>query len=233
MADLAVLQKALGVSFDDLSLLEQSLVHSSYINENPGVAPASNERLEFLGDAVLGFIVAEKLYRDFPDLTEGEMTRLRSVLVCRETLARVAGAIKLGDYLYLGKGEETSGGRLKDANLSGALEAILGAVFFDQGLSVTRDVILKLLGKELRKVTSQGGTVDCKSQLQELVQSRYQLTPAYRLIKEAGPDHDKRFTVEVKAGKTILGRGSGKNKKTAETAAARAALKQHSADFTH
>ncbi len=226
MADLAVLQKALGVSFNDLSFLEQSLVHSSYINENPGVAPASNERLEFLGDAILGFIVAEKLYQDFPDLTEGEMTRLRSVLVRRDTLACVASTIKLGNYLYLGRGEETSDGRHKGANLSGALEALLGAIYFDQGLAITREVILKLLGKELRKVTSQGRVVDYKSQLQELVQSRYQLTPAYRLVKEAGPDHDKRFTVEVKAGKTVLGKGFGKNKKTAETAAARSALKQ-------
>jgi ribonuclease-3 len=232
LADLAVLQKALKVSFNDLSLLEQSLVHSSYINENPGVTPASNERLEFLGDAVLGFIIAEKLYRDFPGLTEGEMTRLRSVLVCREALARVAGAMKLGDYLYLGKGEAASDGRFKGTNLSGALEAVLGAIFLDHGLAVARDVTLKLLGKELRKVTSQGRTADYKSQLQELVQSRYQSTPAYRLLKEAGPDHDKRFTIELKAGKMILGRGSGKNKKTAETAAARAALKQLSANFT-
>jgi len=240
LADLAVLQKALGVSFNDLSFLEQALVHSSYINENPGVAPASNERLEFLGDAILGFIVAEKLYQDFPDLAEGEMTRLRSVLVRRDNLAlvrrdnlaRVASTIKLGDYLYLGRGEENSGGRHKGANLSGALEALLGAVFFDQGLAITRDVTLKLLGKELRKVASQGRVVDYKSQLQELIQSRYQLTPAYRLVKEAGPDHDKRFTVEVKAGKTVLGKGFGKNKKTAETAAARSALKQLSANFT-
>ena len=230
--NLAVLQKAIGVSFNDLSSLEQALVHSSYINENPGAAPVSNERLEFLGDAILGFIVAEKLYQDFPDLAEGDMTRLRSVLVRRDTLARVAGTIKLGDYLYLGRGEETSGGRHKGANLSGALEALLGAVFFDQGLAITRDVTLKLLGKELRKVTSQGRIVDYKSQLQELIQSRYQLTPAYRLVKEAGPDHDKRFTVEVKAGKTVLGKGSGKNKKTAETAAARSALKQLPAHFT-
>ena len=232
MADLAVLQKALGVSFNKLPLLEQALVHSSYVNENPGVAPASNERLEFLGDAILGFIVAEKLYQDFPDLAEGEMTRLRSVLVRRDNLARIASTIELGNYLYLGRGEENSGGRHKGANLSGALEALLGAIYFDQGLAITRDVTLKLLGKELRKVVSQGRVVDYKSQLQELIQSRYQLTPAYRLVKEAGPDHDKSFTVEVKAGKTVLGKGFGKNKKTAETAAARSALKQLSANFT-
>jgi len=230
--NLAVLQKVIGVSFNDLSFLEQALVHSSYINENPGVAPASNERLEFFGDAILDFIVAEKLYQDFPDLTEGEMTKLRSVLVRRDTLARVASAIKLGNYLYLGRGEENSGGRHKGSNLSGAFEALLGAVFLDQGLAITRDVILKLLDKELRKITSQGRVVDYKSQLQELAQSRYQLTPAYRLVKEAGPDHDKRFTVEVKAGEIVLGKGFGKNKRTAETAAAHSALKQLPANFT-
>lgn len=232
LADLATLQKELSVSFNDLSSLEQALVHSSYINENPGAALVSNERLEFLGDAILGFIVAEKLYQDFPDLTEGDMTKLRSVLVRRDTLARIAGAIKLGDYLYLGKGEETSGGRHKGANLSGAFEAVLGAVFFDQGLAITREVTLKLLDKELRKVMRQGRVVDYKSQLQELIQSRHQLTPAYRLVKESGPSHDRRFTVEVIADETVLGKGVGKNKKAAETAAARSALKQLPANFT-
>ena len=135
MADLAALQQTLGISFNDLSLLEQALVHSSYINENPGFAPTSNERLEFLGDAVLGLIVAEKLYQDFPQFTEGEMTKLRSALVRRDTLARMARAIRLGDYLYLGKGEEASGGRHKPANLAGALEAVIAAIFLDQGLS--------------------------------------------------------------------------------------------------
>ncbi|GAH58592.1 unnamed protein product, partial [marine sediment metagenome] len=122
MADLAALQQTLGISFNDPSLLEQALVHSSYINENLGFVLTSNERLEFLGDAVLGLIVAEKLYQDFPHSAEGEMTRLRAALVRGNTLARVARTIKLGDYLYLGKGEEASGGRRKPANLAGALE---------------------------------------------------------------------------------------------------------------
>ena len=121
MADLAALQQTLGVSFNDPSLLEQALVHSSYINENPSLAPNSNERLEFLGDAVLGLIVAEKLYQDFPHSDEGEMTRLRAALIRRDTLTRMARAIKLGDYLYLGRGEKDSGGWGKPANLAGAL----------------------------------------------------------------------------------------------------------------
>jgi len=232
LADLAALQQILGVSFNDSSLLEQALVHSSYLNENPGIAPASNERLEFLGDAVLGLVVAEKLYQDFPHSDEGEMTRLRAALVRGNTLARVARTIKLGDYLYLGKGEEASGGRRKPANLAGALEAMIAAIFLDQGSMVTRDFILRLFDEELQKIANRGARVDYKSQLQELIQSREQQTPAYRLIETAGPDHDRRFTVEVRAGDTILGKGLGKSKKAAETEAAGAALEQLLTSFT-
>lgn len=232
MVALVALQEALGFSFRALALLEQAIIHSSYINENPGFAPVSNERLEFLGDAILGFIVAEKLYQDFPELAEGEMSKLRSALVRRDTLAHVAGTIRLGDYLYLGKGEEASGGRHKPVNLAGALEAVIGAVFLDQGLATTRDFVLKLLDEELQKVIKQGAGSDYKSRLQELIQSRYQKTPDYRLVAATGPDHDKRFTVEVIAGETVLGRGSGKSRKIAETEAARLALVQLSAGFT-
>lgn len=208
------------------------MVHSSYINENPGFALASNERLEFLGDAILGFLIAEKLYQDFPDLTEGEMTKLRSVLVRRETLTSIARAIRLGDYLYLGRGEEAGGGRDKSANLAGVLEAVVAAVFLDKGLAITRDFVLKIFGEELQKVTGQEAGADYKSQLQEFIQSRYRSAPTYRLVEAMGPDHDKRFTVEVVAGDTVLGRGSGKSKKAAETEAARLALEQLSANFT-
>jgi len=156
LADLAALQQTLGISFNDQSLLEQALVHSSYINENSDFALTSNERLEFLGDAVLGLIVAEKLYQDFPHFTEGEMTRCRAALVRGSTLARMARTIKLGDYLYLGRGEEASGGQRKLANLAGALEAMIAAIFLDQGLAITEEVILKLFNEELQKVASQG-----------------------------------------------------------------------------
>jgi ribonuclease-3 len=232
LADLATLQQTLGISFNDPSRLEQALVHSSYVNENPGFAPASNERLEFLGDAVLGLVVAEKLYQDLPHSTEGEMTKLRAALVRRDTLARMARTIKLGDYLYLGKGEEASGGRRKPANLAGALEAMIAAIFLDQGSTTTREVILGLFNEELQKVASWGGGVDYKSQLQELIQAREQQTPAYQLVEAMGPDHDRRFTVEVRAGDTVLGRGSGKSKKMAETEAACAALEQLATNFT-
>jgi len=226
LAELAVLQEILGVSFKDLSLLEQALVHSSYINENPDFVPTSNERLEFLGDAVLGLVVAEKLYQDLPSFTEGEMTKLRADLVRRDTLARAARAIRLGDYLYLGKGEEASGGRHKPANLAGALEAVIAAIFLDQGSATAKNFILRLFNKELQKVISQGAGVDYKSRLQELIQAREQQTPAYYVIEAKGPDHDRRFTVEVRVGDTVLGRGSGKSKKEAETEAARSALER-------
>ena len=226
MGDLAILQQMLGISFSDPSLLEQALVHSSYINENPSFTLASNERLEFLGDAVLGLVIAEKLYQEFPRFTEGEMTKLRAALGCRDTLARMAGVIGLGDYLNFGRGEETSGGRNKPANLAGALEAMIAAIFLDKGLATTRDFILRLFSKELLKVVHHGAIIDYKSQLQELIQARQQTAPTYSVIGAIGPAHDKVFTVEVRAGETLLGRGSGKSKKVAETEAACSALEQ-------
>lgn len=226
MADLAVWQQILGVSFKNPSLLEQALVHSSYVNENPGLAPASNERLEFLGDAVLGSVIAERLYQDLPSFTEGELTKLRATLVRRDTLARMARAIGLGDYLYLGKGEEASGGRLKSVNLAGALEAVIAAIYLDQGTATAKNFILRLFNTELQKVVSQGAEVDYKSQLQEFIQAREQQIPAYYVIAAKGPDHDRRFTVEVRVGDTVLGRGSGRSKKEAETEAARSALER-------
>jgi len=230
--DLDALQEVLGITFRNRSLLEQAMVHSSYVNENLELVSSHNERLEFLGDAVLGFIVAEKLYQEFPDITEGEMTKLRAALVRRDTLARVARAVGLGDFLYMGKGEEASGGRTKTPNLAGALEAMIGAIYLDQGLTTARDAVLKLLGKELSRVSRYGAGVDYKSRLQELIQSRNQSTPAYRLVAQTGPDHDRRFTVEVMAGDVILGRGTGKSKKLAETEAARLALDRLDAGFT-
>jgi len=232
LAGLVELQQSLGVSFSNLSLLEQALAHSSYINENPGFTLNSNERLEFLGDAVLGLVVAEKLYWDFPRFSEGEMTRLRAALVRRETLARMARAIRLGDYLYLGKGEEASGGRRKPTNLAGVLEAVIAAIFLDQGLTITKGFILRLFNEEMEGVVSRGVEVDYKSRLQELIQVQQQSAPVYQMVEAVGPAHDRRFTVEVKIGDTVLGRGSGRSKKTAEAGAALSALQRLSANFT-
>lgn len=226
MADVAQLQKVLGVSFRNQSLLEQAMVHSSYLNENPGSGLASNERLEFFGDAILGLIIAEKLYQDFPGLTEGEMTRLRAALVRKDTLARIARTLALGQYLFLGKGEEASGGRDKPANLARAFEALLAAVFLDRGLVITRKLVLKLFRGELEKVARQGRVIDYKSQLQEIIQSKYHASPSYRVIEAEGPDHARRFTVEAIGGGVVLGAGSGKSKKLAEAEAARAALEK-------
>jgi len=228
----AELQKILGVPFEQTDLLAQALTHSSYANENSGIVPASNERLEFLGDAVLGLIVAENLYRDFPSLSEGEMTRLRSILVKQETLARVAESIGLGKFLYLGKGEEASGGREKPANLARALEAVIAAVYLDQGPVITEQSVSDMLDTELRNCFSQGAIIDYKSQLQELLQARTQQTPTYILIETQGPDHNKKFTVEVRSGNDVLATGSGRSKKKAETEAARIALEKIKNTFT-
>jgi len=226
LVNLSTLQQVLGIRFKDPSLLEQALVHSSYINENPGATLTSNERLEFLGDAVLGMILAQKLYQYYPDATEGEMTKLRSVLVCCNTLSSIAKTIGLSDYLYLGKGEKASGGCQKPTNLAGALEAVIAAIFLDQGWNVTTDFILRLFDTELKKLDRQGAGVDYKSQLQHLIQSKQQETPAYQIIEATGPAHDRMFTAEVRVSDTVLGRGSGKSKKLAETEAARSALEQ-------
>ena len=226
MDDQNELQKKLGVSFQQPELLTQALTHSSYANENPGVAPASNERLEFLGDAILGLIVAENLFRDFPGMSEGEMTRLRSILVKQETLARVAESIKLGNYLYLGKGEEASGGKDKPANLARALESVVAAVYLDQGSAITEQLVLEILDAELLKTLYQGAIIDYKSQLQELLQAKTQQTPVYNLIETQGPDHNKNFTVEVRLGNDVLATGIGRSKKKAETEAARIALEK-------
>ncbi|OGN99857.1 MAG: ribonuclease III [Chloroflexi bacterium RBG_13_51_52] len=232
MSDIVKLQKKLKVSFKNPALLEQALVHSSYINENPDYIVGHNERLEFLGDAVLDFIVADKLYQEFSNLNEGEMTKLRAALVKRDTLAQLARAIKLGDFLYMGKGEESTGGRNKSPNLAGALESVIAAVYLDLGIDTTRDLVSRLLAEEWKKITGPSAGIDYKSKLQELTQSKYQSTPIYRLVSETGPDHDKTFTVEVMIEKKAFGSGTGKSKKLAETEAARLALKRLATDFT-
>jgi ribonuclease-3 len=218
------LQTNLGIDFKDSSLLQQALVHRSYLNENPTSNMSSNERLEFLGDAVLGFVVASELYARFPELPEGELTKLRSALVRGETLSRIALFLNLGDYLYLGRGEEESGGRYRPRNLSCALEAVIGAVFLDQGLDVTKEFILRLLKGKLERITEDKSVSDYKSRLQQLIQADHRVTPSYRTIAELGPDHAKVFTVEVLVGELVIGRGHGRSKRSAEMDAARNAL---------
>ncbi|MEA1871956.1 MAG: ribonuclease III [Chloroflexota bacterium] len=216
-------QKNLGIPFHQESLLEQAFVHSSYFNENPGFARPSNERLEFLGDAILNFIVAEKLYEAFPKLPEGKLTEIRASLVCRDTLAGLASSLKLGDWLLLGQGEEANGGRTKASNLANAMEALIGALYLDQGLARARRFILRQLKPELGKIKAGKTTPNYKALVQEFIQGQKRPTPVYRLVEASGPDHSKQFTAEILVEGEVLGRGTGKSKKTAESQAARAA----------
>ncbi len=223
-SDLATLEQTLKITFKDKRLLQQAFVHRSYLNENPSFPLGSNERLEFLGDAVLGFIAGDYLYRKFPDLPEGELTSLRAAVVRAETLALVAKQLDIGPYILLGRGEDATGGRERQTILSQTLEAVIGLIYLDQGLRVARRFILAFLERELQRVQKEKLTKDFKSQLQELVQARLQLTPTYRTISAEGPDHAKMFTVEVIAGESALAEGSGRSKQEAQQNAAKAAL---------
>ncbi len=223
MADLDKTQAALGIRFKTPALLELALIHSSYLNEQPGLGLASNERLEFLGDAVLGSYIAERLYRDFPDADEGTLTRYRSLLVRRETLARLAGSLDLGSYLYLGRGEDASGGRTKPANLSRALEALIAAVYLDGGIEASEKFIQKLFTADLARLEALAAIADSKSHLQEVVQASFQTTPVYS-TSESGGGEARLFTAEVMVAEKVLGRGQGRSKKEAEGHAARQAL---------
>jgi len=226
LAGLAHLQSILGVTFRDLSLLEQALVHRSYLNEDSDFPLSSNERLEFLGDSLLGLVIAEKLYTEFPELSEGEMTKLRAALVRGETLARLASSLGLGDYLYLGRGEEASGGRARQSILAGALEAVVGAVLVDRGFARAKKFVLRRFDGEIGRAVRDEEMVvyDHKSRLQEFTQAQHQVTPVYRTIKEEGPDHAKEFTVEVIVSGSVIGVGRGKSKRIAEMEAAKTAL---------
>jgi ribonuclease-3 len=216
-------QKDLGISFHQESLLEQAFVHLSYLNENPSFARPSNERLEFLGDAILNFIVTEKLYKEFPQLSEGELTEIRAALVCRDTLAELASSLKLGDWLLLGRGEEANRGRTKENNLANAMEALIGALYLDQGIAKARRFVLRQLKPELEKIKAGKITPNYKALVQELIQGQKKPTPVYRLVEATGPDHSKQFTAEILVEGEALGKGVGKSKKVAESQAARAA----------
>jgi ribonuclease-3 len=223
MVDWDYCQKNLGISFRQEGLLEQAFVHSSYCNENPDVGYHSNERLEFLGDAVLNFVVTAKLYEEFPELCEGELTEIRASLVCRDTLADLASSLQLGDWLLLGRGEDLSGGREKASNLANAMEALIGALYLDQGLARARRFILRQLRPELERIKTGETMPNYKALVQEAVQGQKRPTPVYRLVEAIGPDHDKQFTTEILVEGEALGRGTGSSKKVAENQAARAA----------
>jgi ribonuclease-3 len=218
------LAAALGLEMREPTLLQQALVHRSYLNEVKERGVRDNERLEFLGDAVLNLAVAEHLYSLFPDSSEGELSQMRAHVVRWDTLAAVAERIGLGRYLVLGKGEDLSGGRKRPSNLAGALEAVIGAVYLDGGLEAARRLVMRLLGPELERLAAGQPVVDSKSELQRVVQARWHQIPRYRVVEAEGPDHAKTFTVEVVLGEQVLGRGQGRSKKQAELEAARQAL---------
>lgn len=220
------LQEVLGVRFQDPELLTQSLVHISYVNEQTEPAPVSNERLEFLGDAFLGYVVAAELFRRHPDMPEGRLTAARASLVNRDALARVAGRLALGDFLLLGQGEENTGGRERPSNLADAVEALVGAVLLDRGADDARELVLRLMAPGLDRLAREGVIPDAKSKIQELLQRCGGMRPTYRVVREAGPDHAKHFLVEALVGDRVVGRGAGNRKADAEQSAARDALRR-------
>jgi ribonuclease-3 len=218
------LEQRLKLKFKQPDLLRQALVHTSYLNENPGIGIGSNERLEFLGDAALGIVVAHELYAAYPDVDEGKLTELRAHLVRRDTLARAAARFDLGDYLQLGRGEDAAGGRRRPTNLARAYEALVGAIFIDGGIVRVRSFVRRSLKPEFDGLRQTGMPYDPKSRLQELIQSRWQTTPSYKLLKTEGPDHARRFTVQVLVSGRSLGTGEGRSKQMAEKEAAQQAL---------
>ena len=218
------LEEAIGYHFQNISLLQNALAHSSYANERWHNSLLSNERLEFLGDSILGMLVAEYLYRSFPDRPEGELTRMRADMVCEKTLAKVANEIHLGEHLLLGHGEEQGGGRTRDSILADAVESVIAASFLDGGIQAAKKFIQTFILVEVP--VSQLHNVDYKTKLQELVQQKKNQVLTYELTAESGPDHDKHFAVAVTLNGAEVGRGDGRSKKRAEQEAARLAIEK-------
>ena len=220
---LSELEAGLGYTFRDKSILENALTHSSYANENRERGLHDNERLEFLGDSILGFVVADYLYRSFPDKPEGELTRIRADLVCEKNLARAAATIRLGSFLLLGHGEEHGGGRKRDSIVSDAMESVIAASYMDGGFSAAKEIIDRLILCDVP--AGKPHNFDYKTALQELVQRKKDQQIHYELTGESGPDHDKHFVVAVRFNSDRVARGEGRSKKAAEQCAAKEALK--------
>lgn len=218
-------QKA-GLNFTNKDLLKQAFVHRSYINENKQSGLSHNERLEFLGDAVLELIITDFLYKKYTDKPEGDLTAYRSALVNADTCAGIATGLGMGEYLLLSKGESKDIGRARQYILANALEALIGAIYIDQGLETAKDFIEKNFTPLIDSIISAGSHVDAKSLFQEKAQEFDGITPSYKTIKESGPDHEKRFTVGVYVGKDLVATGEGESKQDAEQIAAREALQK-------
>jgi ribonuclease III len=220
------LSQALGYSFRDPLRLQAALIHTSYVNERPGRGLESNERLEFLGDAVLGVVVAHRLYELRPESAEGELTVMRAWLVRQSTLARWARQVGVGPHLLLGRGEARGGGRDRPALLSRGFEALIGSIYLDGGLDAAHTVLLPFIDQDIQAGFTPQRVVDAKSRLQHTTQARFESTPVYNVVDHTGPGHAPMFVVEVKAGPEILARGTGHSKRAAQQAAAHAALQQ-------
>ena len=218
------LEAVIGYKFNNISLLQNALTHSSYANERWHNSLLSNERLEFLGDSVLGMLVAEYLYRSFPNRPEGELTRMRADMVCEQTLAAAANRIGLGQHLLLGHGEEQGGGRTRSSILADAMESVIAASFLDGGMEAALQIVRTFIFVEVP--VTKLHNADYKTQLQEMVQQKKNQILSYELVGQSGPDHDKKFDVEVSLNGSVVGFGSGSSKKRAEQEAARAAIEK-------
>ncbi|GAB6138434.1 ribonuclease III [Halanaerobaculum tunisiense] len=221
---LADLEEELEIKFTDLELLKRAITHKSYANENRELNIKNNERLEFLGDSVLDLVISKYIFLNYPEHPEGELAKIRSVVVSSPILANKAEEIELGSYILLGKGEEMTGGRNRDSILADTFEAIVGAIYLDQGLEAAREFILDLLVSKIEIVEQGEYITDYKTLLQEVVQQDSNLIPEYKVVEAKGPDHNKRFTVEVVFDDQILGIGTGFSKKEAEQEAAKKAI---------
>lgn len=217
-------EKAIDVEFENKKLLQRALTHKSFPNENKTLALKDNERLEFLGDSVLSLSVSTYIFKKFADFPEGELAKMRAVVVSAPILAEAAKKINLGDYLFLGKGEEMTGGRERDSILADAMEAIFGALYLDQGFIAAGEFVLSLLKEDIINVAEGNHIQDYKTMLQEVIQQDGNLRPEYEVIDEEGPDHNKTFIVAVKIEDNSLGSGQGSSKKEAEQEAAKFAL---------
>ena len=216
-------QRQINVSFNNPALLEQAFIHRSYLNEHPKLGLEHNERLEFLGDAVLELVVTDFLYRNYPN-PEGDLTNWRSALVKTESLASVAEKLNISPYFKLSRGESKGNARSHNLISANAIEAIIGAIYLDQGYDAAKAFITEQIISTLTQILAEGTWMDPKSKFQELAQNQYGLTPSYRVMEEAGPDHDKIFTVGVYVGDRLFGQGNGSSKQSAQQVAAAAAL---------
>lgn len=220
------LEKKIGVKFKNKDIVDKVFVHKSYVNEHRAKGLECNERLEFLGDAVLELVVTEYLFKKYPACAEGEMTSLRSALVKGKHLAEIAAELNLGAYLYLSKGEEKGGGRNKSYILANVFEALIGGIYLDRGYNVAHKLINKLIILRLSEIVEKGLHVDPKSHFQEIAQERLDVTPEYHLVAETGPDHSKIFTMGAYLKNKLVAKGNGSSKQKAESVAAEKALKK-------